>query len=257
MKIHLKNNLRRTAAVILMICTFGASGIFAAAAGWPSYARNVTVNKAFTEMGTQTDPYSLMDACYMDVFRFQVPAGGKITVKMKGNTDSVPCFRLYRTSDTENYLWFGYSGNRDGYDYSSGGFWSKWSFNLGKGNYYLQVLHSAGTMNIRYTYTIGYAPKFSNSAVTGATGYSKAMQVRWKKASGATGYQIQYSLYSNMKNARTVTIGSAAATSRTIRGLKSGRRYYIRIRAYKKVKEGGSTKTYTKGWSAVKRVTVR
>ena len=255
----MKKRMRRFAAVLMMICTFGASGIMANAAGWPSYARNVSLNKSFTETGTQNDPYSLMDACYMDIFRFQVPASGTITLKLKGKTDSVPCFHIYKTTNTDNSLWFGYSGNRAGYDYDYGtnGFWSKWSFKLGKGNYYLMVLHGSDTMNIRYTYNIGFSPTFSASSVTGVTGRAKSMLVRWRKAGGANGYQIQYSLYSNMKSAKTVTVNNVSATSRVIKGLKSGRRYYVRIRSYKKVKESGKTKTYYKSWSSIKKVVVK
>ena len=62
---------------------------------------------------------------------------------------------------------------------------------------------------------------------------SHKITVTWKKAAGAGYYQIQYSLYKNMKNAKTITV-SSGRRSRIIRGLKKDKRYYVRIRPMKK-----------------------
>ena len=79
---------------------------------------------------------------------------------------------------------------------------------------------------------------------------SGKLTVRWKKAAGASGYQIQYAASRSMRGSRTV---SASALTRTLSGLKKGSTYYVRIRAYKKV----SGKTYYGAWSSVKNVKVR
>ena len=243
----------------VLIGSVGFSKVDAQAAGWPSYAQNVTLNKTFTDTGTVNDPYSLMDAAYLGVFRFQVPASGTVTLTLKSNTDTVPNFHIYKTNNTDDSIWYGYSGNRGNYDYdwSSGKYWAKWSIKLNKGSYYLMSMYHGGSMNVKYTYTLSYRPTFSNTAVTKVTAAKKALKLTWKKASGSSGYQIQYSLYKNMKGAKTVTVSNAGTTSRTIKSLKSGKRYYVRVRSYKKVKVGGKTKTYYGKWSGVKNAKVK
>lgn len=255
----MKTRLTAILAAISMLCSFQFFSIPAKAAGWPSYARNVSLETSFYETGTYSDPYSYIDASYMKVFRFQMPGSGKLTVKMKAGTDSVPCFRIYRTSNTEDSIAYGYSGNRSSYDYdySSNGFWSNWTFSLGKGSYYMLVLHHSGTMNIRYACKLAYTPSFSGTALTSVSAKSRAMVVRWRRASNATGYQIQYSRNSNMKNSKIITIKGRTTTARVIRGLSRGKRYYVRVRAYKKVRVSGVWHKYYKKWSSTKSVVVK
>ena len=86
------------------------------------------------------------------------------------------------------------------------------------------------------------------------TAGSKKITVSWKKqAKKITGYQIQYSLKSNFKSAKTVTVKGPKKTSKVIKKLKKGKKYYVRIRTYKTV--GG--KKYYSSWSKMKRVNVR
>ena len=59
----------------------------------------------------------------------------------------------------------------------------------------------------------------------------KALKLTWKKAAGASGYEIQYSLNKNFKKAKKITIKKASVKTRTIKGLKKNKKYYIRIRA--------------------------
>lgn len=84
------------------------------------------------------------------------------------------------------------------------------------------------------------------------TAFSKAKKsgtnliLRWKKVSGATGYQIQYSTSSKFKTGKKVDVKGASKVAKTIKGLKSGKTYYVRVRAYKKVNGG----TVYSAWSA-------
>lgn len=80
----------------------------------------------------------------------------------------------------------------------------------------------------------------------------KKMKVTWKKVSGGSSYQVQYSLKSNFSGAKTVTAGSGSS-SKTISKLASKKTYYVRIRSYKKV----SGKTYYSAWSKAKKVRVK
>ena len=79
----------------------------------------------------------------------------------------------------------------------------------------------------------------------------KKMTVKWKKQTKlTTGYQIQYSTSKNFKGAKTQTITKNKKTSCIIKKLKSKKKYYVRVRTYKKVKG----KKYYSKWSKVKSV---
>lgn len=83
---------------------------------------------------------------------------------------------------------------------------------------------------------------------------SKKIKVSWKKVAGVTGYQVQYAVNKKFKKAATVSVKKAKTTKTTIKkGLKKGKKYYVRVRAYKTV--GG--KRTTGKWSAVKTVKVK
>lgn len=64
-----------------------------------------------------------------------------------------------------------------------------------------------------------------------AKALKKALKLTWKKAAGASGYEIQYSLNKNFKKAKKITIKKASVKTRTIKGLKKNKKYYIWIRA--------------------------
>lgn len=87
----------------------------------------------------------------------------------------------------------------------------------------------------------------------------KAFKVYWKKVSGVTGYQIQYSTSKKFtkKTTKSSTISKNKTTSKTIKKLKGKKKYYVRIRTYKNTKFNGKVvKVYSK-WSSVKTVTTK
>ncbi len=77
----------------------------------------------------------------------------------------------------------------------------------------------------------------------------KKLSVSWKKDSKADGYQIQYSTSSKFKKAKTVSC-SKKTVKTTLKKLKSGKKYYVRIRAYKKI----GSKKYYGSYSKVKNI---
>ncbi len=83
----------------------------------------------------------------------------------------------------------------------------------------------------------------------------KRFTVKWKKVKGVKGYQIQYSRKKNFKKKgrKSVFVKKAKVTKKTVKKLKSGKRYYVRVRTYKVV---NGKKVYSK-WSAKKSVKVR
>ena len=62
----------------------------------------------------------------------------------------------------------------------------------------------------------------------------KSLTVKWKKQKKITGYQLQISRKKSFSGAQTINVG-AKAKAYTFRNLKAKKRYYVRIRAYKKI----------------------
>ncbi len=82
----------------------------------------------------------------------------------------------------------------------------------------------------------------------------KTLTIQWKKVSGASGYQVKAGTDKKAsKGKKTVTVKKAAVVKTTIKKLKSGKRYYARVRAYKTVKG----KKYYGSWSAAKSAKVK
>ncbi len=78
----------------------------------------------------------------------------------------------------------------------------------------------------------------------------KAFTATWKTVKNIEGYQITYSRKKSMKGAKIKTVKDASKAKLTVKKLKKGKRYYVRIRAYKTI---GGVKKYS-GWSAKKSV---
>ena len=78
-------------------------------------------------------------------------------------------------------------------------------------------------------------------------GGKKSVTAKWKKTA-SSGYQIQYSTDKNMKKAKTIKV-SSSSNSKKIGSLKKGKKYYVRVRAYKTIKADGKKYTYYSSWS--------
>ncbi len=88
------------------------------------------------------------------------------------------------------------------------------------------------------------------------TARAKGFSVQWKKQTeSVTGYELQYSTSKKYTKKATVTkrIKKANTTKLKVDKLKAGRKYYVRIRTYQKVK---GTYYYSK-WSADKNITTK
>ena len=81
---------------------------------------------------------------------------------------------------------------------------------------------------------------------------SKRATVKWTKLSGMDGYVIQYSTKATFKSAKKKTV-KASAASATLKSLKKGGKYYVRVRGYKTI---DNQKVYTQ-YSGVKTVKVK
>jgi len=81
---------------------------------------------------------------------------------------------------------------------------------------------------------------------------STSLKVTWKKVGGANGYQVKYSL-KKKSGYKTVPINKAGKRSYTKTGLKKGKTYFVRVRAYRKV---NGNKIYG-SWSKPKNVKLK
>jgi len=125
--------------------------------------------------------------------------------------------------------------------------------------------YSGGCKNVgRYTVSVNFKGNYSGTIkktiniVPKATGFtrvssiSKGIRVYWGKRTVETsGYQLQYSANSNFSSTttKTINISNNQTINKTITNLDPGKKYYVRIRAYKTSKyKGESIKLYS-SWS--------
>ena len=78
----------------------------------------------------------------------------------------------------------------------------------------------------------------------------KVQIVRDKKADG---YQLQYSTKKKFKKktTKTININKNKKTTKILKKLKSGKKYYIRVRSFKKIRSNNSVTKVYGSWSDV------
>ncbi len=81
---------------------------------------------------------------------------------------------------------------------------------------------------------------------------AKQATIRWAKAKNVDGYVVEYSTKANLKSAKKKKV-KASATSLTVKNLKKGKKYYVRVRGYKVI---DGQKVYTQ-YSAKKAVKIK
>lgn len=87
------------------------------------------------------------------------------------------------------------------------------------------------------------------SISTLSTNSRHEITAKWKKVSACSGYQVQFSTSSNFKSPTVKNVSGNSKTSCTAK-LKMGKKYYVRVRAYKVL----SGKKYYGAWSSVKSI---
>lgn len=79
------------------------------------------------------------------------------------------------------------------------------------------------------------------------TAMPSGFRVKWaKKLVQTSGYQIQYSQNAGFLggSTRSIYVKKASVTKQVVKNLKAGKKYYVRIRTYKKVTEGGKKQRF-------------
>lgn len=89
--------------------------------------------------------------------------------------------------------------------------------------------------------------KISAPASPKAKKGKKSFKLSWKKVSNASGYEITYATDSKFKkNKKICKVNKGKTTSATIKKLKAGKTYYVKIRAYQNVNGKKVYSGYTK-----------
>ncbi len=104
-----------------------------------------------------------------------------------------------------------------------------------------------GSFNLEYR----IAPK--GTQIKKLTAGVASFKVKWTKQNkNITGYQIQYSTNEGFGIKKNVFVNKPNATAKTVKGLSVDKKYYVRVRTYKKVKG----KNVYSSWSKVKKIKV-
>lgn len=111
---------------------------------------------------------------------------------------------------------------------------------IGVGNEYLE------NASIHYNSEVDKPKK---ATITKLTAGKNSFKVCYKRLNGAAGYQVQYSTSKKFykSKTKTVTVKGCRNTSKAIKGLKSNKKYYVKVRAYNKANTtyGSWSKTKT------------
>ncbi len=86
----------------------------------------------------------------------------------------------------------------------------------------------------------------------------KKMTLKWKKKSQISGYEVWYGTSKNMKKGvKKIVIKKAKKTSTVCKKLKSGKKYFVKIRTYKTVKQKNKSIKIVSKFSKVKPVKIK
>jgi hypothetical protein len=97
---------------------------------------------------------------------------------------------------------------------------------------------------------VGFKVIPKGTTFTKLTGGKGQIKLAWEQPENITGYQIQYDLKKDFKDAKEVNIKKAKIVTETIKKLQGNKTYYVRIRTFMKV----GKKVYYSTWSEAKTV---
>ena len=104
-----------------------------------------------------------------------------------------------------------------------------------------------------YSSELQTATKTSTPKITSLTTGSKKANLKWKKVSGATGYEIYMATSKNGKYSKVKTITKSSTVKYSKAKLKKNKKYYFKVRTYKTV---NGKKIYS-SYSTVKSIKIK
>lgn len=140
----------------------------------------------------------------------------------------------------------------DGKTIASSNYTLRYSAGCTKVGIYKVMIAFKGNYNGSITKTFTIVPK--KTKLVSMTPKKGNLIIKWaRQTAQVTGYQIQYATKSNFAGAKTITVTKNTIASKTLTKLTSKKKYYVRIRTYKKV----SGKNYVSEWSPMKMSVVK
>ena len=140
----------------------------------------------------------------------------------------------------------------DGKTIASSNYTLRYSAGCTKVGIYKVMIAFKGNYNGSITKTFTIVPK--KTKLVSMTPKKGNLIIKWaRQIAQVTGYQIQYATKSNFAGAKTITVTKNTIASKTLTKLTSKKKYYVRIRTYKKV----SGKNYVSEWSPMKMSVVK
>ena len=114
---------------------------------------------------------------------------------------------------------------------------------------------SKATTTTKATKKASNINKPKKTKIKSVKGKKNGFKITWKKVSGVKGYQIKYSTnkYFFESLTKSKNVKKAKTTSATVKNLRKGKTYFVKVRTYKIVK---GKKVYS-NWSKVKTVTAK
>ncbi len=114
---------------------------------------------------------------------------------------------------------------------------------------------SKATTTTKATKKASNKNKPKKTKIKSVKGKKNGFKITWKKVSGVKGYQIKYSTnkYFFESLTKSKNVKKAKTTSATVKNLRKGKTYFVKVRTYKTVK---GKKVYS-NWSKVKTVTAK
>ncbi len=192
----------------------------------------------------------------VDIYKYTFSTAKKLTLQYNSNIKET---KMYITDASGETVW--------GNEYPEEGNHS-YDFELEAGTYYLYIEKYSGEGN--YAFNLGnFSEKTGNTSasqnikpkktqIAQITRNKKKIVVIWKAKPSVSGYQVQCATNKKFKKGvKTYTIKGASKTKKKIKKLKAKKKYFLRIRTYKKTTVNGKTKKIFSKWSKVKVVKVK
>ena len=214
----------------------------------------------FSPMYTFTTPHTHTYVCEQK--KATLSDNGKIVNKCsickKVSSEQTVYYPATFALSTTNYVYDGMEKNPDLVIKDSAG------NVISPSNY--TVTKSSGRRNVgTYSYEITFKGLYSGNktvffnidppktSIKKASAGRKKFTVSWKNIrSQISGYQVQYASNAKFSGAKTVSL-KKSARSYTKTGLKAKKKFYVRVRTYKK----SGSMTYYSAWTAAKRIVTK
>lgn len=274
---YLKISHRSSTGKYRLCATYESYGLTNQGADSYDSPKVLPLNQTVTGAITATDE--------VDWYRLNVSNSGNYVIDITGYLDSV-YFTLYNqdlSKEIDTHQWLNGKETTPGkfkenYTLSAGTYYIKIEYRNDRGKYLLSwsaltqenCSHDYDSTYVYATYLSPgyrlhtckncghqYKDEFSSKKVLNQVSYPYAsagkrkMTVSFWSVSDADGYQIRYS--TNKKFKKAVKLVKTKSTRKTIKKLKRRKKYYVQIRAYKKVQG----KTVYGKWSAKKSAKIK